>query len=125
MDGPGATVARADSQALSDQPADRRDAAEGHRPEQGRAERPGQLLGGGDRHHHQGRDQQQPDGAHRDGDADRGQHGHEQVVGADPEPGDPGELGVGGDGEELGEQAEGEVSDHHGQAGGVPDLVGD
>ena len=78
--------------------------AEHHRRGQRGAERPGELLGGRHRHHHQRRDQQQPDGAHRDGDADRGEHGDEHVVDADAQAGDPRELLVLGDGEQLGRQ---------------------
>ena len=56
---------------------------------------------GGDRHHHQRADQQQPDGAHRHGHGDRGHHRDQQVVEPHVEPGDLGELLVLGDREQL------------------------
>ena len=62
------------------------------------------------------RHEQQADRAHRDGDGHGGEHGDQQVVDAHPQAGHPGEVGVAGDGEELGEQAERGHEQHHGQA---------
>ena len=57
-----------------------------------RAERAGELLGGGDRHDHERGDEQQPDGAHRDRHGDGGEHGDQQVVDRAREAGDLREL---------------------------------
>ena len=101
---PGATLASKSREryAANSSPPNEAPEAEHHRRRHRGAERARQLLCGRDRHHHQRRDEQQPDRAHRHRDGHRREHGDEQVVGPDPHAGDPRELRVLGDREELG-----------------------
>ena len=117
MVGPGATLAENDAYAASSRPP-----TEAPMPSSIAATRVAlndreQLLRRGDRHDHQGRDQQQADGTHRHGHRDGGEDRDGEVVGRDPQPRDPGELGIVGHREQLGRQADA----HHDHDGGERD----